>query len=83
MDENEKRKLYPDLLKECMKAHEELSRSGKLHTALPPLESFTQDRQKISQAFMQECFKAHDNLRKAGDSCEAITPLYSTPQELF
>ena len=83
MDENEKRKLYPDLLKECMKAHEELSRSGKLHTALPPLESFTQDRQKISQSFMQEFLKAHDNLRKAGDSCEAITPLYSTPQELF
>ena len=79
MDENEKRKLYPDLLKECMKAHEELSRSGKLHTALPPLESFTQDRSELSQAFWEECIEAHNKIGNMEDNHEAVKPLHSTP----
>ena len=79
MDENEKRKLYPDLLKECMKAHEELSRSGKLHTALPPLESFTQDRPDLSQAFCEECIEAHNKIGNMEDNHEAVKPLHSTP----
>lgn len=79
MDENEKRKLYPDLLKECMKVHEELSRSGKLHTAFPPLESFTQDWPDLSQAFCEEWIEAHNKIGNMEDSHEAVKPLPSTP----